>query len=313
MKSSELDGIVAGPLAAATEGVVKRYGRVTALNGIDLRIPEGAVYVLVGPNGAGKSTLLRILMHLVRADRGRIDVLGLDVRQAGAEARAQIGYVPESYDLGTPWLNVGRLLGHHAVFRPTWDAAYAMRLVKDFDIRLDRRCRELSKGESRRVQLVLALAHRPPLLLLDEPGDGLDHLARERALSVLAEHLADSPTTVLLSTHRIYEFERLIDHVGVLHGGALLRQTTRDRLQRTLRRYRADVPDDWSAPPALGGAVLRRAALGRAIDWTVWGDEGQVVDHLTTAGAVVREVASLTLDEAAVALLSGPDSAGKSS
>ena len=304
MTELDLDDIGAGPFAATTNGLVKRYGDVTALGGVELRIPEGAVYALVGSNGAGKTTLIRSLMHLVRADAGEVTVLGIDARREGADARARIGYVPEGAGLGHSWLTVGRLVRHHAAFRPSWDDAYAARLTKALEIRPEQKCGGLSKGQSRRVQLLLALAHRPPLLLLDEPGDGLDHIARDRVLGLLTEHLVDSPTTVLISTHRVYEFERLVDHVGVLQGGSLLGQTTRDRLQRRLRRYRADVPDGWNAPAELGTAVLRRAALGRQIDWSVWGEESQVVGRLTRAGAVVRECAPLTLDEAAVALLS---------
>lgn len=303
MTHSKLNDIGDGPFAVTTDGLAKRYGRVSALDAVDLRIPDGAVYALVGPNGAGKSTLIRILLHLIRADAGRVSVLGLDARRAGAETRAQIGYVPESHELAHSWLTVGRLLRHHAAFYPAWDHAYAARLVETFEIRVGKRCGALSKGEARRVQLTMALAHRPPLLLLDEPGDGLDHIARDRALSILTEHLADSPTTVLISTHRAYEFERLVDHVGVLQNGVLLGQTTRDQLRRMLRRYRADVPDGWSAPADLRSMAIRPSALGRQIDWTIWGEESQVVRRLTSAGAVVRESATLSLDEAAVALL----------
>ena len=291
----------------STTGLVKRYGRQAALNGIDLLVPDGAVYVLVGPNGAGKSTLLRILMHLTRPDAGDVRVLGLDALRMGPEVRSLIGYVPETHDLGTPWLTVGRLLEHHAAFRPTWEHAYAERLAKALEIRPDARCGTLSKGERRRVQLALALAHRPPVLLLDEPGDGLDHIARDRVLSLITEHLADTPTTMLISTHRVYEFESLVDHVGVLANGALRQQATRQYMQRMLRRYHADVPDGWTPPSDLGATVLRRAALGRQIDWTVWGEEARVADRLSSSGAVVRDISSLSLDDAAVALLSGPE------
>lgn len=140
----------AGPLAVSTTGLTKRYGRVPALHGIDLRVPDGAVYLLVGPNGAGKSTLMRILMHLTRADAGQLNVLGIDVRKAGAETRAQIGYVPESFDLPYSWLRVDQLLRYQPAFYPTWDHEYADRLIKTFDIRADRKCGALSKGESRR-------------------------------------------------------------------------------------------------------------------------------------------------------------------
>jgi len=290
-------------LAVETAGLVKRYGSTTALNGVDLRVPEQAVYVLVGPNGAGKSTLLRSLMNVVRTDGGTIVVSGLDARAQGPEVRARIGYVPETHELSHPWMRVGRLFEHFARYYRTWDDAYATHIARVLSIRLDAKCGAMSKGERRRVQLVLALAHRPALLLLDEPGDGLDHVGRERVLELLSGHISDSPTTVLVSTHRIYEVERLVDHVGVLSSGVLVEQTTRDELQRRVRRYRADVPEGWAPPTGLD--VLRRGGLGRSIDWTVVGDERAIAVALTQSGAIVREVASLSLDDAATALLIG--------
>ncbi len=292
-----------GPFAVTTTGLVKRYGRVSALGGLDLQIPTGAVYVLVGPNGAGKSTLIRILMDLVRRDAGGVDLLGVDPRLSGGEARALVGYVPEGHDLGYPWMTVGRLIEHCRRYYPTWDDAYARRLADIYALDLTRKCRQLSKGQRRRVQLLLALAHRPPLLLLDEPTDGLDHLVRDATLTVLSEHLTDSPTTVLISTHRVYEVERLVDHVGVLSGGRLLGQLPRSELEGKLKRYSADVPEGWGRAD-IGGRVIRRADRSREIDWTVWGEEDRVVGDLARAGATVREVSRLSMDDAATALLS---------
>ena len=148
----------------------------------------------------------------------------------------------------------------------------------------------LSKGETRRLQLVLALAHRPPLLLLDEPTDGLDPVVRKRTLALLAEHLADTPTTVLISTHHIHELESLADHVGVLRDGRLVAQMPRDELQRTVRRYRVEVPDGWEAPRELAGRrrARSRAAARSSGRWSA--SEREVTERLTLAGALVREV-----------------------
>ncbi|MCY4571909.1 MAG: ABC transporter ATP-binding protein [Gemmatimonadetes bacterium] len=294
-----------GPFAVTTRGLAKRFGSVRALDGLDLQVPEGAVYVLVGPNGAGKSTLIRTLMGLVSYQGGAVDVLGRDPADRGAEVRAGVGYVPEDHRLGYAWMTVGRLLEHQAVYYPSWDAEYARRLRERYEIDPGRKCHTLSKGQSRRVQLVVALAHRPPLLLLDEPTDGLDHVVRDETLSILSEHLADSPTTVVISTHRVYEVEPLVDHVGVLSEGRLLGQLPRDELQGRLLRYWADVPEAWREPGELAGRVVRRSGAGRAIEWTVWGDRDAVARGLSRAGAAVREVAPLSVDEAAVALLSG--------
>ena len=222
-----------GPFAVTTRGLAKRFGPVRALDGLDLQVPEGAVYVLVGPNGAGKSTLIRTLMGLVRYQAGAVNVLGRDPADRGAEVRAGIGYVPEDYRIGYAWMTVGRLLEHQAVYHPSWDAAYARQLRARYEIDPGRKCHTLSKGQSRRVQLVLALAHRPPLLLL------------------------------------------------------------------------VVVPEGWRGPGELGGRVVKRSGAARAIEWTVWGDRDAVTRGLSQAGAAVREVAPLSVDEAAVALLSG--------
>lgn len=294
-----------GPFALTTDGVAKHYGSIRALDGLNLKVPFGAVYVLVGPNGAGKTTLLQVLMNLKRASRGQVGVLGMDARREGPRVRAQIGYVPEEQSLGYPWMKVGRLLEHCSVYHPTWDSEYADQLASLLEIDRERKCGQLSKGNVRRVQLLLALAHRPALLLLDEPTDGLDHVARDRTLEFLAEHLVDTPTTALISTHRVYEIERLVDHVGVIRDGRLLGQVALEELRRMLRRYSADVPEgqepsEWE----MEGMVALRPGLGRAVEWTVWGEEERVVADLTVAGATVRDSAPLTVDEAATALLS---------
>ncbi|HEX8359901.1 MAG TPA: ABC transporter ATP-binding protein [Longimicrobium sp.] len=294
--------------AVATHGLVKRYGGETALDGVELRVPEGAVYVLVGANGAGKSTTLRVLMNLERPDAGTAEVFGMDTARDGARVRAQVGYVPERQDHRYGWMTAARLLRHVAAYYPSWDAAYADHLCTAFGLRLDRRVGAASKGEARRLQLVLALAHRPPLLLLDEPTDGLDPVVRRRTLTLLAEHLADSPATIIVSTHQIYEMESLADHVGVLSQGRLVAQMPRDQLQRTVRRYRAAVPEGWEAPPGLQVAGMRRSSAGREVQCTLVGEEREVAERLALAGAEVREVTPLGLEDAALAFLPGEES-----
>ena len=291
------------PLAVSTHALTKRYGRVVALDDVDLRVPEGAVYVLAGSNGAGKTTLMEMLLDLVQPSAGTAAVFGLDCRKRGPEVRAQIGYVSARPDWGYGWMAVGRLMQHHAAIYPGWDARYATRLAGVFALPLDRRFGALSRGYARRVQLVLALAHRPPLLLLDEPTDGLDRVARDEFLGILAEHIAETPTTILVSTHLIYEVDPLADHLGVLRDGRLVAQLPRDRLHRTLRRYRAEVPEGWAPPPALAEAIVRRIGSGREINWIVWGEEAAIARQFMQAGVTLREISPLTLDDAVLALL----------
>jgi ABC-2 type transport system ATP-binding protein len=296
-------GPATGACALGTHGLSKRYGGAMALDRVDLRVPEGAVYVLVGANGAGKSTSFRVLMNLVRPDSGSAEVFGMDPGRRGADVRAQVGYVPDGRDHAYPRMTCGRLLQHVAVFYPAWDAAYASHLSRAFELQPDRRVGTLSRGEARRLHLVLALAHRPPLLLLDEPTDGLDPVVRRTALALLAEHIADTPTTVLISTHQIREVESLADHVGVLRAGRLTSQMSRDEVRRTVRRYEIEVPEGWEPPPGLRMAGLRRSSTGREIRGTLVGEEREVVERLTLVGGRVREAKPLSLEDATLALL----------
>jgi len=296
-----------GELAVDTRGLTKRFGDQVALNDVTLQVPTGAVYLLVGPNGAGKSTTLKVLLDLVRAETGTAEVFGLNTRERAPEVRANVGYVPERPDWGYGWMRVGRLLEHHALYYPTWDASYAARLAQKFELRTDRKMGVLSKGQARRVHLTMALAHRPPLLLLDEPTDGLDPFMRDETLGVLADHLAESPTTVVLSTHHVEEVEGLADHIGVLRNGELRAQMSRDDLNVNLRRYRVEVPDGWSGVASLNGTVLRRLTAPREVQWTVWGPEAEIVQKLSGAGGTVREVVPLSLIDATLALLNPND------
>ncbi len=296
-----------GELAVDTRGLTKRFGDQVALNDVTLQVPTGAVYLLVGPNGAGKSTTLKVLLDLVRTEQGAAEVFGLDTRERAPEVRANVGYVPEFPTWGYGWMRVGRLLEHHALYYPTWDADYAVKLMQKFDLRMDQKMGVLSKGQARRVHLTMALAHRPPLLLLDEPTDGLDPFMRDETLGVLADHLAASPTTVVLSTHHVEEVEGLADHIGVLRNGELRAQMSRDDLNSGLRRYRVEVPDGWSGVVSLNGTVLRRVAAPREVQWTVWGPEAEIVQMLTGSGGTVREVARLSLIDATLALLNPND------
>lgn len=298
-----MDLAASGPMAVTTRRLVKRFGRTTALAGLDLTVPEGSVYVLVGRNGVGKTTTIGILLDLVVADAGTAAIFGMDTRRDGARARARVGYVPERHDVPYHWMRVGTLMRYHAGYYPAWDAGYAGELSRTFGIRADARYGRLSKGQKRSVQLVLALAHHPPLLLMDEPTDGLDPVMRDQALSVIAGHMARFPTTILVSTHQIHEIERLGDHLGLARGGRIEAQVSRDTLRRRLRSYHIDVPDGWKGVPALADVVIRRNGSGRDVAWTIWGEEAEVCAQLREAGATIRQVEPLTLEEAALALL----------
>lgn len=284
------------------EQLTMRYGKRLALDGVDLTIPQGAVYLLAGANGAGKTTLIGALLNARRPDSGHVRVFGLDPRLQGPLCRANIGHVPETPSPGYRWMQVGSLLTAHAAHHRHWDPDYARQLSRLLNIDHDRRVGQLSKGQARRVQLVLALAHRPALVLLDEPTDGLDPVVRDEVLGLLAEHLADTGCTMLVSTHLVAEFDRLADHVGVLTNGRMITQLSRDALSERLRLYTAVGPEGWAGPEDMSGA-LKRTQLGRQIQWFVWGDEAEVRNRLEHAGGEIREVSRVSLTDAVVTIM----------
>lgn len=290
--------------AVRTDRLVKRFGRETALAGVELNVPRGGVYLLAGTNGAGKSTLLRTLLNIEAPDAGAAQVLGLDSVADGPAIRAQTGYVPETGEGAYRWLRADRFLAHVARFHTGWDQTYALELVSRLDVRLDRPLGTLSKGQARRVQIVAALAHRPALLLLDELTDGLDPLARYETLSLLAAHLADTGATAILSTHLVSEVETLVDQVGVLRAGQLVAQAPLDTLLARLRRYHVELPPGWDAPEPLRATILRRdPSLGKGDKLVVAGDEAATITALTASGGAVRDVAPVSLTDAVPILL----------
>ncbi len=291
------------PTVVRTHGLCKRFGPRTALRDLELAVPEGAVYVLVGPNGAGKTTTLRALLDLTLADSGRAEVFGRSCADEGPAVRASVGYVPDAQEFHYGDLAVGALLRHHAAYFPSWDAAYAESLCQALEIDPRPRYGKLSRGQARRVQLVLALAHRPPLLLMDEPTDGLDPLAQDRFMGLLAEHLASTPTTVLLSTHRVHEAEGIGDCLGVLREGRLLAQLDRRLLEERLLRARFETTEAWPERDAPPVTVIGRRDRGRERAWVVWGEAAAVRAALEAGGATVRQLEPLNLEEATRALL----------
>lgn len=286
--------------AIRVEGLTRRFGGTTALDALSLTVPQGAVFLLAGENGAGKTTLLRVLLGLLRPDVGSAVVDGIGSGPDGA-ARARIGYVPETFELPYDRLRVRELLAYDARYRRAWDHAYAAHLVDRLGIDVEHRLGALSKGSLRRVQLVEALAHRPSVLLLDEPLEGVDPLVRDTVLRLLVEHMSDTPTTLLIATHVVQEMERLADHVGVLRSGRLVAALGHDDLRTQLRRYRFSVAADWQ-PPEL--RVLRSTGAGREREWIIRGVESDVAARLSATGAALVSSAPLTLEEAVVALLS---------
>jgi ABC-2 type transport system ATP-binding protein len=220
--------------AFSLSGIAKRYPDF-ALHDITLQLPEGQVMGLVGVNGAGKTTLLRLLTGLAAADAGEVQVLGHRLPEQQVAAKRDLGFASEDMRLYK-----GQSLRWHmdlvSRIYPGWDAAYAAELVKRFELRVEQTLGGFSHGQRVKALLLLCLARRPRLLLLDEPTTGLDPVARIEVLEALADVLRDERRSVLFSSHNTHDVEQLADSITFLHQGRLVASADKDSFLDSWRR-----------------------------------------------------------------------------
>ncbi len=284
--------------AIAVRNLTKTFrGGVVAVSGLDLEIESGVVYGLIGRNGAGKTTTLRLLMGLLRPDRGEVRILGDDLWIAPRSIRQQVAYVSQGQQV-PDWMSLTDLCRYTAHFYDRWDQDIARDLAKRWELPWDRPIGRLSGGQQRLAALLTALATRPSVLLLDEPAAGLDPIARHSLNDCLIEALLRSDgCTILLSTHLIGDLERLATRVGIMDRGRIVAAGEVDDWQRTVRKAQvvfpgASVPRDFNMPGALQSETLGPVitAICRAPDDSVW-------DSIRTRYGARISVFPLTLEE----------------
>jgi ABC-2 type transport system ATP-binding protein len=234
------------------EGLARRFGRALALDNISLRVPRGAVFGIVGANGAGKTTLIRHLLGLFRPQQGTVRVFGSDPVRDPVGVLGRIGYLSEENDL-PPWMRIHELLRYVRAFYPGWDDAFAEQLRELFAIDRTARVRDLSRGQKARAGLLIALAYRPELLMLDEPSTGLDPLARRDILTAVLRTVADEGRTVIFSSHLLDEVERVSDHVAMLDKGRVIVQGPLDEVREAHRILTVRFEGPRPQPPQLVG------------------------------------------------------------
>jgi len=199
----------------------RRFGTKRALSSVTLSLPRGGVYGLVGANGAGKTTLIKHLLGLLKAQEGRVRVLGLDPVADPVGVLSRVGYLSEENDL-PGWMSVDELIRYTRAFYPGWDDAYAGELGQRFALDPAARIASLSKGQKARAGLLVALAYRPEFLILDEPSSGLDPIVRRDILGAVMRTIADEGRTVLFSSHLLDEVEEVADHVTMMSRGRIV-------------------------------------------------------------------------------------------
>jgi ABC-2 type transport system ATP-binding protein len=256
----------AEPNAVEITGLSRKFGSKLALNQVSLQVRRGRVFGLVGANGAGKTTLIKHLLGRLKAESGLVRVFGFDPVADPVAVLSRMGYLSENRDLPA-WMRVDELLRYTEAFYPKWDMAYAGELRRQFGLDPRAKIKTLSRGENAKAGLLIALAYRPELLLLDEPSSGLDPVVRRDILEAIIRTVADEGRTVFFSSHLLEEVERVADDVAMMFNGKVVLAGALDDVKENHHRLVLAatllIPTlilfhdkDWILPACLGIVLL---------------------------------------------------------
>jgi ABC-2 type transport system ATP-binding protein len=274
--------------AIACEHITKRFGSRVAVHDVSLRLESGTVTGLVGLNGAGKSTLLRMMMGLTASTSGRVLLRGIDVARNPIDARKDVAFVPDKPN-AFPWMRVREIMDLCSKLQPSWSVETAHRLMQQYRLDATQRVSKLSKGQGAKLSLLLALAQQPDILVLDEPTDGLDPIARDEFLEEVIRAVSERHRlTILISSHALDELERIIDHVALMHEGGLVLHTNAEQLLKMTKRVSAVLDDAVKFEPP--GCIFTRRE-GHSVTWTLRSCDQSVLS-LIAATPGVRDVQS---------------------
>jgi ABC-2 type transport system ATP-binding protein len=253
------------------------------------------VFGLVGENGAGKTTLIKHVLGLLKAQLGTVRVFDRDPVADPVGVLGRIGCLSEDRDL-PDWMRVEELMRYTQAFYPTWDEAYAEDLRRQFELDPRQWVGSLSRGQRARVGLLAALAHRPDLLVLDEPSSGLDPIVRQDILGAIIRTVAEEGRTVLFSSHLLDEVERVADYVAMIHDGRVVLCNSLDDIKQSHKRFSVRFAQPQFSPPRLAGAL---SCVGEGHEWTFLANGGseELKRELQDRGGAVVDERSPSLEE----------------
>ena len=284
-----------GQTVVEVNDLSRSFGSKRALDGVSFHAMAGQVYGLVGANGAGKTTLLKHLLGLLRAATGSVRVFGLDPVRDPVGVLGRVGYLSEERDL-PEWMRIDELMAYTQAFHPTWDVSYARELIETFGLDPSKKIKALSKGMRAQAGLVAAVAHRPELLILDEPSSGLDAVVRRDILDAIVRTVTDDGRTVIFSSHLLDEVERMSDHVTLIHQGRVAVSGVLDDVRGSYQRSRVRFVEHLDQPPVLETALVLEGS-GRTWSVVHSGSLEQFRDSVRARGGEIVESRDATLEE----------------
>lgn len=284
---------MSNPLAVQCEGISKHYPHFQLQN-VDLSFEQGAVMGLVGPNGAGKSTILRIVMGLVGADSGSINVLGHSMPDAQIAAKRQIGFVAEDMRLYGSETIAFHMEFIKSIF-DSWDDDYAATLLRRLDLVKEQKIKGLSHGQRVKTTLLLALARRPNLLVFDEPTTGLDPAVRKEVLDAMMNAMEDETRSILFSSHNTADIEQISDYITFIYDGRIIESRNKEDFLESWRRLRLTNLHDSQLPDLPN--IIDVQQSGQLCAVTVNNFNDTIPEKFTCAGQSVDTIERLTLEE----------------
>jgi ABC-2 type transport system ATP-binding protein len=286
-----------------TRDLVRRFGRIDAVDGLNLRVPPGRCYGFFGRNGAGKTTTIKCLLNLLRPTRGQVRMFGLDPARHELDVKSRLAYVPDRVAF-YPWMSVRDTLNYVASFRAAWNGQTERALLDRFGLDPRQKTSHLSRGQRTQLALVAAICAEPDLLVLDEPTSGLDPIVRREFIeAVIGTYQEGDPErrTVFVSTHLIAEFEGLIDEFTIIDAGrevlTLEADAARRRYQKIYARF-ADEPASLDLP-----GVRVRQQRGRELQLVSEAGAGDVLARLRALSPEELTTEALSLEEIFVSAL----------
>jgi ABC-2 type transport system ATP-binding protein len=275
--------------------------RRKVIDGISLKLKTGSIYALLGRNGSGKTTFIRTCLGIYRKDAGTVSIFGRDPFRDGPAILARLGYVPESFTAYDS-LTIADLVHFLRAFYPHWDNTYYYQLLSRYDLPLDVKIRDFSKGMKTKVSLLAALSHRPEFLVLDDPTLGLDAVSLAEVFETLQDVSHQEGATVFISSHNIDEVEKIATHIGFLKDGKLLLSDTLEGLRLRTREVRLTFSDDVPALPPIEQFRPVKAS-GRRLTGVIFDTSSSALNQLRALSPLEMEIRELTLKEIFVNLL----------
>ena len=276
--------------------LTKRFGTITAVNDVSLRIEDSQVFGLVGTNGAGKSTLLRMVSGILRQDSGEIELSGQPVYGNPAVLQ-NLFFIPDD-----PWFfrngNAADMRNYYRTVYPDFDTERFDRLLRDFSLDPRRRIQHYSRGMKKQLAVLCGLCSNAQFLLCDETFDGLDPVMRQAVKSIFANDMSERGLTPVIASHNLRELEDIYDHVGLLHAGGLLLSRDLASMKLGLQKVQCVFTDEADAEKALAGIeLLQNNVRGRLHTMTIRGSAEEVLSRFESIDTVFFELLPLTLEE----------------